>query len=140
MGMCENMSKYSIILWHTTSKETRVYNVEDKGTSALYYKFDISVGDFPEGEAEFVLIENPRWDKVLINLNNPFKSKIVEESAILVTYKDTLTNGLEILVVGENAEMHRIKPLESGLMRVGSYKEEMISYDKQTKYKEYGKQ
>lgn len=122
--------KYSLIISNTTSKEAYYYHLGEPIESSLYFKFNISVGDIPDAEYEFILIENPDQLDIVINNNNPFKSKYIQ-----VSYNDSLSSGDAFLVT--ETDKDRIVFIESGLMRVGDYKEKRLQYDKQTKYTVY---
>lgn len=128
--------KYSLIISNTTTKEAYYYHLGEPSESSLYYKFNVSVGEIPDGEYEWILIENPNEFEIKVNYNHPFKSRVKTTPIILVTYTDTLTNGEAVLVLGEGGE-ERLRFIESGLMRVGDYKEKRLQYDKQTKYTAY---
>lgn len=124
--------KYSLVIQHTTTKQYYVYSLEDQGYSEyIYYKFNIELGEIPEGEYQYVLFANNNGYEVVVNTNNVFKTD-VNNYKILVTYDNILTNNTQILVAGKQEPI-----LSTGLIKVGEYDSNNYQYNSQTKYKAY---
>lgn len=125
--------KYALAIQHTTSKQCYAYILDESPNSnKLYYKFNIEVGDIPDGEYQYILIENPGEYQVVFN-NNRVNQASVQDVYILVSYNDILTQGTKILVVGKG-DLMTPTIVASGLMRVGDYTEDRTVYNKKQEY------
>lgn len=97
---------YSIIMQNTTTKEVYTFNLENQNYSEnIYYKFDITLQEgMRDGEYQYILFTNPNKFQVIVDVNNPFRSELYGNPVILVTYNNTLTNGTQILVAGNDVK------------------------------------
>lgn len=127
---------YTIVLQNTTSRKVYFYNLEDEG-SVLYYKFNISVGDIPDGEYQWILFENPDNLAVMPYTNNITESELLN-ATILVHYNEILTDELSILIVDEG-ETRSIDLCATGLMHIGDYNANNTEYAKEKQYKTYSR-
>lgn len=78
---------YTFLIQHTTSKKAYSFILEDVTPESLYHKFNINLEeDTKDGEYEYVLIENPEQVAIDININDIFKSTLVEGDTVIETY------------------------------------------------------
>ena len=125
---------YSLILQNTTTKEVYTFDLENQNYAEnIYYKFDITLQEgMRDGEYQYILFTNPNKFQVIVDVNNPFRSELYGDPAILVTYNNILTNGTKISVDGKP-----IPILGTGLIRIGDYENNNYQYDKPNTYVSY---
>lgn len=108
---------YTLIFQNIVSKDVYSYNVLDLDPSSIYYKFDIQLWNQPDGEYEYLLIENP------------------ERLEVVDTIIAKLNKGCNMSDIMMSTETPKV--VAFGLCRVGDYKASNVTYNKDTKYTTY---
>lgn len=125
---------YTLLIQDKLSKNIYIYNLISISQSSLYWKFN-NTFTLPDNEYEYILIYNPKKYDIDVNINNINKS-VIESANILIAGTDILTANIYILKAG-GADPEEIKPLDKGLLYIGSYKANTIDYENKNTFKVY---
>lgn len=122
---------YSLMVQNTLTKDITTYNVKNVGNE-FYFKFNIDF-DLENGEYYMVLFENPDKLPFYADANAP---KDIDYVRYLVNNNQSIMSGEYFLVFG-TGEKRGITFIKSELLRIGEYKSNKTSYQKEQKYVQY---
>ena len=131
-------SNFTILLQNILTKEIHLFNVTTTSSKdSLYLKFEnINFSNWEDGEYYLLLINNPLHSKIEVSYNNINDFKRQENIIyFLLNKSDYIMNGE--LYVGYSVSFEDVIKITSDIVKIGTYKNPTLTYNKDTKYIQY---